>query len=64
MNCLDGYRDRITEKDKMNHILGLYVREAFHAKTYPKSPFMAKEESSRIFIRSKDLDAYIDAHIT
>jgi len=47
----------------MNHTLGLYVRAAFHAKTYPKSSFMAKEESSRVFTRSEDLDAYINAHI-
>lgn len=47
----------------MNHALGLYVRAAFHAKTYPKTPFMAKETISRIFTRSEDLDAYINAHI-
>ena len=47
----------------MDHTLGLYVRAAFHSKTYPKSPFMAKEESSRVFTRPEDLDAYINAHI-
>nr|DAS56704.1 MAG TPA: hypothetical protein [Caudoviricetes sp.] len=49
--------------DRMNHALGSYVRYAFHAKHYPKSPFMTKEEPSRVFTRSEDLDAYINAHI-
>lgn len=47
----------------MNHALGNYVRYAFHSKHYPKSPFMAKGESSRAFTRSEDLEAYIKAQI-
>ena len=47
----------------MNHALGNYVRYAFHAKRYPKDPFMAKAESNRAFTRSEDLEAYIKAQI-
>ena len=47
----------------MNHALGNYVRYAFHAKRYPKDPFMAKEGSSRAFTKSEDLEAYIMSQI-
>ena len=47
----------------MNHALGNYVRYAFHAKYYPKDPFMAKDGSNRAFTRSEDLEAYIKAQI-
>nr|DAX98115.1 MAG TPA: hypothetical protein [Caudoviricetes sp.] len=57
---------KLEEQDVINHRLGLYVRSAFHSRRYLKEPFLAKDSehtNTRRFTTSKDLDAYINAHI-
>jgi len=48
LNCIDGYNDRMRDKDKLNLYLGEYISVAFNdPKHYPKKSLLEEFDEKK-----------------